>query len=67
MDSNQKSKCHKSIHTAATSASAAAAGLAQIPDSDTISITAIQVAMIISLGAVFGQEITKSAAKSILG
>ncbi len=67
MDSNHKSKCHKIIHTAAASASAAAAGLAQIPGSDAIPITALQVGMIISLGAVFGQEITKSAAKSILG
>ena len=67
MDSYHKSKCHKIIHTAAASASAAAAGLAQIPGSDAIPITAIQVGMIISLGAVFGQEITKSAAKSILG
>ena len=67
MDSNHKSKCHKIIHTAAASASAAAAGLAQLPGSDAIPITAIQVGMIISLCAVFGQEITKSAAKSILG
>ena len=67
MDSNQKSKCHKIIHTATAAASAAAAGLAQIPGSDTVPITAIQITMIISLGAVFGQEITKSAAKSILG
>lgn len=67
MDSNHKSKCHKTIHTAAALASAAAAGLAQLPGSDAIPITAIQVGMIISLGAVFGQEITKSAAKSILG
>lgn len=67
MDSYHKSKCHKIIHTAAASASAAAAGLAQIPGSDAIPITAIQVGMIISLGAVFGRNISKSVAKSILG
>lgn len=67
MDSYHKSKCHKIIHTAAASASAIAAGLAQLPGSDTIPITTIQVGMIISLGAVFGREITKSVAKSILG
>lgn len=67
MDSYHKSKCHKIIHTAAASAAAIATGLAQIPGSDAIPITTIQVGMIIGLGAVFGQEITKSAAKSILG
>ena len=67
MDSYHKSKCHKIIHTAAATASATAAGLAQIPGSDAIPITAIQVGMIISLGAVFGKEISKSVAKSILG
>ncbi len=67
MDSYHKSKCHKIIHTAAASASAIALGLAQIPGSDTIPITAIQVGMIIELGSVFGMDISEAAAKSILG
>lgn len=66
MDSYHKSKCHKIIHTAAASASAIAAGLAQLPGSDSIPITGIQIAMIISLGAAFGRDIARSAAEGIL-
>ena len=61
MTEEQNSKCHVIIHTATASASAIAAGLAQIPGSDTIPITAIQITMIISLGGVFGRDIAKSA------
>ena len=67
MTDEQNSKCHKIIHTAAASAAAIAAGLAQIPGSDTVPITAIQVGMIIGLGSVFGMDISEAAAKSILG
>ena len=66
MNEEQNNKCHVIIHTATASASAIAAGLAQIPGSDTIPITAIQITMIISLGGVFGRDIAKSAAESIL-
>ena len=66
MNADEKSKCHAIIHTAATAAGAIGLGLAQLPGSDTVPITAIQVGMIISLGAVFGQEITKTTATSIL-
>ena len=66
MTEDQNSKCHVIIHTATASASAIAAGLAQIPGSDTIPITAIQITMIISLGGVFGRDIARSAAESIL-
>lgn len=67
MTDEQKSKCHKIIHTAAVSAGAIGAGLAPIPGSATVPITGIQIGMIVSLGAVFGLDITKSAAASILG
>ena len=67
MNADEKSKCHAIIHTAATAAGAIGLGLAQLPGSDTVPITAIQVGMIISLGAVFGQEITKTTATSMLG
>ncbi len=66
MTDEEKSKCHKIIHTAAASAAAIGGGLAQIPGSDAVPITAIQVGMIIGLGAVFGTEVTEAAAKSIL-
>ena len=67
MNADEKSKCRKIIHTASVAAGGIGFGLAQLPGSDTIPITAIQVGMIISLGAVFGREITETTAKSILG
>lgn len=66
MTDEQNSKCHVIIHTATVAASAIAAGLAQIPGSDAIPITGIQITMIISLGGVFGRDIARSAAESIL-
>ena len=66
MTDEERSKCHKIIHTAAVSAAAIGGGLAQLPGSDTVPITAIQVGMIISLGVVFGKTITKTAATSIV-
>jgi len=62
----QRSKCHKIIHTAAAACAAVGGGMAQLPGSDTIPITAAQVTMIISLGAVFGQTLSKSTATGIL-
>jgi uncharacterized protein (DUF697 family) len=66
MTNGQKAKCHGIIHTASGAAAAIGAGLAQIPGSDNLAIIPIQVGMIISLGAVFGIELTESAAKSTL-
>lgn len=66
MTNEERSKCHKIIHTAAAAAGAIGGGLAQLPGSDTVPITAIQVGMIISLGVVFGKTITKTAATSIV-
>ncbi|MBQ7594836.1 MAG: hypothetical protein IJU48_10850 [Synergistaceae bacterium] len=51
MTSEEKSRCHKIIRPAAVAAGAVGGGLAQLPGSDTVPITAIQVGMIISLGA----------------
>ncbi len=61
-----KVSCHKIIHSAASSAALPAAGLAQIPLSDTVLITPIQITMIIALGEVFNIRIGESTAKSIL-
>ena len=66
MTEGQRTQCHSIIHTAAVSAGGVGAGLAQLPMADTIPITAIQIGMIISLGAVFGKEITEAVAHSIL-
>ena len=53
------------IHGASAAAGAAGAGLAQIPGSDNAVITPIQVAMIVAIGKVHGQELSKSAALSV--
>lgn len=66
MTKDEKSKCRAIIHSA-TAATAAIGGFSLIPVADTAPITAIQIGMVISLGAVFGQEITKTAATSIVG
>ena len=63
MPKELEKKCHIAIHSATTAA--AAAGAIPIPMSDAIPITAAQVAMIISLGKVFGISLSQSAAKSI--
>ena len=62
MTADQRSKCHAIIHTASASAAAVGAGLAQLPGSDNAAITPIQLAMTVSLGAVFGIQLTQSAA-----
>ena len=64
MTEDQRAKCHAIIHSASASAAAAAAGLAQIPCSDNAIITPIQLTMAISLGRVFGRELSESAAKA---
>lgn len=66
MTSEQQIKCHAIIHTASASAAAIGAGLAQIPGSDNLIITPIQLAMTISLGQVFGIDLSESSAKAAL-
>ncbi len=65
MDDSQKAKCHGIIHTA-SAAAAIGAGLAQIPGSDNLAIIPIQAGMVMSLGAVFGIDLTESVAKTTL-
>lgn len=59
-------KIHAIIHSAATAAAAAGAGLAQIPGSDNAVITPIQMAMIAAIGEVHGQKLSKAVALSTL-
>ena len=66
MTDSQTAKCHGIIHTASAAAAAAGGGMAQLPGSDAIPITAAQVTMIISLGAVFDIPVSKSAAQALL-
>ena len=67
MNADEKSKCGRIIHTASVAAGGIGFGGSLLPGSDTIPITAIQIGLIISLGAVFGREITETAAKSLIG
>ena len=64
INEDQRIKCHAIIHSASIAASAVGAGLCWLPLSDAPLITAVQVAMTISLGGVFGIELSKSAAKA---
>ncbi len=66
MTDKQRKRCHAIIHTASVAAAAAASGLAQLPGSDNAIITPIQITMTISLGAVFGESLTKSTARAAL-
>lgn len=67
MDKDQKNKCNAIIHGASVAAGGVGTGMAQIPLADNAVITPIQIGMIIALGKVFGQEVSKSAATAILG
>ena len=66
ISSEDRGKCHAIIHTASASAAAVGAGLAQIPCSDNLLITPIQLAMTVGLGQVFGLELSKSAAEAAI-
>lgn len=63
----EQTACSKIIHTASVGAAGAAAGMAQLPLSDTTVITPIQITMLIKLGGVFDQEVTQTIANSMLG
>lgn len=56
IDSIQRDKCHAIIHTASATAAAVGAELAQIPCSDNVIITPIQLVKTISLGRLSTSE-----------
>lgn len=64
---DQMNKCNAIIHGASVAAGGVGTGMAQIPLADNAVITPIQIGMIIALGKVFDQEVSKSAATAILG
>ena len=66
LNKDQRNKCHAIIHTASASAGVIGAGLAQVPCSDNVLITPVQLTMTIALGRVFGIELTESTAKASL-
>ena len=61
-------KNQKAIATISTSTGlATSAAVIPIPVADSVAITGIQVAMIVSLGGIYGQVISKNLAKNLLG
>lgn len=54
------------IHSAASAAATAGAGLAQLPGSDNAVITPIQISMIIAIAKAHGQELSAASALSTL-
>ena len=66
MTSEEKKSCHGIIHTSSLAAGAVGAGFAQIPTSDNLLITPIQLSMTVALGKVFGITMSQSSAKAAL-
>ena len=67
MNFPEKVKCNVIIHSASVAAGAIGAATAQIPFADSIPLSGIQIAMIMSLGkAVFGIKLSKTAASAII-
>lgn len=66
MTDEEKVKCHAIIHAASAAAAGVGAGLAQIPGSDNLILTPLQLTMTISLGKVFDITLGESAAKAAI-
>ena len=64
MTDSQKNKCNAIIHSAAASAAAVGAGLAQLPGSDNVALIPIEVGMVMALGKGFDINLTESGAKA---
>lgn len=62
----QRQKSHVIIHAASMAAAGVGAGFAQLPASDNAMIVPIQAGMILSLGAVYGIELTQTVTKTLL-
>jgi uncharacterized protein (DUF697 family) len=65
MTKDQIAQCNVAIHTAAVAAGAA--GFIPVPVADAVPISAAQVVMVVSLGKIFDQTISDSAAKGLIG
>lgn len=64
MTSREMGLCNGIIHSASAATAAVGGGLAQVPTSDNIIITPIQLTMAVALGEVFGITLDQSAAKA---
>ena len=65
MTEEKRMKAHAIIHGAAVLAAGAGSGMAQIPLSDRLVITPIQIGMIISLGRLFDRSLSESQANTV--
>lgn len=65
MTKDQIAQSNVAIHTAAVAAGAA--GFIPVPVADAVPISAAQVVMVVSLGKIFDQTISDSAAKGLIG
>jgi len=66
MNSSQETQCHSIVHSIAIISGGVGAGMAQVPGSDNLVIGPLQIGMVISLGAVFGIELSESSARAAL-
>ena len=66
MTNKERGLCNGIIHTSSAAAGVVGAGLAQVPTSDNLVITPIQLTMAVSLGKVFGISLDQSAAKAAI-
>lgn len=64
MTSREVGLCNGIIHSASVAAAAIGGGLAQVPASDSLIITPIQLTMAVSLGKVFEITLDQSVAKA---
>ncbi len=63
---NREEECKKIINAAMFACGGVATGVAQIPLSDSAIITPIQVAMIISIGKIYGLKLRESTARAMI-
>ena len=66
LSTEQKIKCNAIIHSAASVAGMVGAGLSQLPMSDNVPLVAIQIGMAVSLGKVFGLELSESSGRGLV-
>ena len=66
MQAAHNKRCHAIIHGASALAGGVGFVGAQLPTADNVVLVPLQIGMILSLGAVFGIQLTESAAKTTL-
>lgn len=64
---SKREKVHGIVHTTALSCGGIGAGLAQLPTSDNVPITALQIAMVKAIALVHGRTLSDAMAAGMLG